>query len=142
MRRGLLACWGLCWAMGMVPGVHAQTQALSTPSPLVDASAAAESSRLSPLAADGDVPAVLAHQRQILSAQREAIVLAYDKQKEACWQKFAVNPCLIEARRVRRQALEPIQKQELTLNAQERLWRTEQRDLRLQNKSVNNKDMP
>ena len=66
---------------------------------------------------------------------REAILGVYAHEKKACWQKFAVNACLTEARRVRRQQLNPIHQQELTLNAQERLWRTEQRNLRLQNKT-------
>lgn len=141
MRRGLLACWGMYWAVVMGVGVQAQTQNLPPSAPLADSSAA-EPSRLSPPILDSDVPEVLAQQRRALSAQREVILSAYEKQKQGCWQKFAVNPCLTEARRVRRQALEPIQKQELALNAQERLWRTEQRDRRLQNKSSNNQDKP
>lgn len=82
-----------------------------------------------------DLPQALVRQRQQLSAQREAILTAYAREKKACWQKFAVNACLTQARRERRQQLNPIDQQELTLNAQERLWRTEQRNLRLQNKT-------
>lgn len=141
MKPCLFACWALCGSLGLVTGVYAQTQGLASPTPLADSSAA-EPSRSSALAPDGDVPELLAQQRQALSAQREAILSVYEKQKRVCWQKFAVNACLIEARRERRQALEPIQKQELALNAQERLWRTEQRDRRLQNKLPDNKDQP
>lgn len=141
MKPGLFACWALCGSLGLGTGVYAQTQALVSPTPLADSSAA-EPSRSSALAPDGDVPELLAQQRQALSAQREVIFSVYEKQKRVCWQKFAVNTCLIEARRERRQALEPIQKQELALNAQERLWRTEQRDRRLQNKLPDNKEQP
>jgi hypothetical protein len=86
------------------------------------------------------VPEVIARQRDALSIERAAVMQAYEAQKKLCWQKFAVNPCLNDARRQRRQALHPLQEQELSLNAQERLWRTEQRNLRLQNKSPLPKD--
>lgn len=88
------------------------------------------------------VPAALAQQRQGLRAQREAILTTYAQQQVACWQKFAVNACLSEARRTRRQALEPIRQQELVLNAQERAWRTAEREERLQGKQPAPKDKP
>lgn len=141
MRRRVLACWGLCWAMGMGCGVHAQAQDLPLTALLTDASLA-ETSRVYPSTPDSELPEVLAQQRRVLSAQREVILAVYEQRKLACWQKFAVNPCLSEARRARRQALEPIQEQELALNAQERVWRTEQRDRRLQNKSMDKQDKP
>ena len=141
MRRRVLACWGLCWAMGMGGGVHAQAQDLPLTALLTDASLA-ETSRVYPSTPDSELPEVLAQQRRVLSAQREVILAVYEQRKLTCWQKFAVNPCLSEARRARRQALEPIQEQELALNAQERVWRTEQRDRRLQNKSMDKQDKP
>lgn len=76
----------------------------------------------------------MARERQALAAQKAAILQAEAAQQVLCWQKFAVNACLIEARRARRQDLEPLRQQELALNAQERLWRTEQREQRLQGK--------
>lgn len=88
------------------------------------------------------VPERIAQDRQTLSVQREAILQVYERQIAACWQKFAVNACLIEARRVRRQALDPLTQQELALNAQERAWRTEQRDKRLQTKNPENRGAP
>jgi hypothetical protein len=81
-------------------------------------------------------------QRQVLAAQRSAIAQAEESQQAACWQKFAVNACLSDARRARRQALEPLRQQELILNAQERLWRGEQRERRLQIKQSNTQDSP
>lgn len=122
MTRQHLVGWGVCWAVAMAVGMP--TQAQTTPAP------------------DPAGPDTWRQQRQVLSAQRQAILTTYEQQKLACWQKFAVNPCLTEARRARRQALEPIQQQELALNAKERLWRTEQRDRRLQNKSTDNQDRP
>jgi len=41
---------------------------------------------------------------------------------------------LSDARLTRRQALAPLRQQELALNAQERSWRNEQRERRLQTK--------
>lgn len=79
-------------------------------------------------------PERMARERQALAAQKAAILQVEAAQQVLCWQKFAVNACLIEARRARRQDLEPLRQQELALNAQERLWRTEQREQRLQGK--------
>jgi hypothetical protein len=88
------------------------------------------------------LPEAITRQRQALAAQRTAIGQAEAAQQAACWQKFAVNACLSEARRARRQALEPLRQQELALNAQERLWRTEQRQRRLQGQSTDARDTP
>jgi hypothetical protein len=88
------------------------------------------------------LPEAITRQRQALAAQRTAIGQAEAAQQAACWQKFAVNACLSEARRARRQALEPLRQQELALNAQERLWRTEQRERRLQGKQTESRDTP
>ncbi len=99
-------------------------------------------SESAPASEDLQVPAFIAQQRQALALQRDAIVRADQAQQLACWQKFAVNACLIEARRVRRQALVPLDQQELVLNAQERQWRTEQREKRLQAKQPDSRDKP
>lgn len=82
------------------------------------------------------VPERIAAQRESLKAQRAQITASYEAQARACWQVFAVNACLSDARRARRAAIEPIQQEELRLNAQERAWRTEQRNLRLEGKQA------
>ena len=74
--------------------------------------------------------------RQRIDREREAIQSTLLREQQACRQGFWVNACLSEARRARRQALEPLRQQELALNAQERLWRNEQRDKRLQGKQT------
>lgn len=89
-----------------------------------------------------DLPEAITRQRQALAAQRSAIAQAEAAQQAVCWQKFAVNACLSEASSTRRQALEPLRQQELALNAQERLWRTEQRERRLQGKQTESRDTP
>ena len=77
-------------------------------------------------------PEFIRVQREALASQRAEVMAVYQEEAKACWRKFAVNACLSEARKIRRSALEPLRQQDLLLNAQERQWRTEQRDLRLQ----------
>jgi hypothetical protein len=144
MKRGLCCMLGL--GCVMVTGLHAQTRP-EAPTPAVQVSAAWDQEAVTPHGASAtpepeSVPVALARQRQDLGAQREAILALDAQQQVACWQKFAVNACLSQARRVRRQALEPIRQQELVLNAQERDWRTAEREQRLLDKQPAPKDKP
>ncbi len=77
-------------------------------------------------------------QREDIARQREEIMAVYQLEAKACWQKFAVNSCLSDARKKRRAALEPLRQSDLMLNEQERQWRTEQRNLRLEGKQSEN----
>ena len=124
VRLFWLAGWFAAW--GLLCGAHAQ----NTGSAILD------NSEL-----QGE-PQDIAIQRQALAVQRDAI-LKNDEQRQAmCWQKFAVNACLIESRRIRRQALDTLAQQELVLNARERAWRSTQRDLRLLGKQPDKQDTP
>jgi hypothetical protein len=87
-------------------------------------------------------PEFIRAERQELTVQRESVMAVYQQEAKACWQKFAVNACLSEARSKRRTALELLRQQELILNEQERQWRTEQRNLRLQGKQPENRSTP
>jgi len=82
-----------------------------------------------------DVPAEIRLQREALAQDRARIMQQHDLQAQACWQKFAVNDCLASVRRSKRALLDPIHQKELALNAQERAWRTRQREERLQDKA-------
>jgi hypothetical protein len=73
-------------------------------------------------------PEFIRVQREALASQRAEVMAVYEEDAKACWQKFA--------RKTRRASLEPLRQQDLLLNAQERQWRTEQRDLRLQGKQT------
>ena len=55
---------------------------------------------------------------------------------QACWQRFAVNDCLIRVRREARRQREPLQNQWLALRDREREIRLQQRELRLQGKAT------
>ena len=81
-------------------------------------------------------------QREVIAQQREAIHAEFQQASKACWQKFAVNACLSEARSKRRMALEPLRQQDLLVNALERQWRTEQRDIRLEGKQNDIRSAP
>ncbi|PUE30552.1 hypothetical protein [Limnohabitans sp. Jir72] len=81
-----------------------------------------------------DTSAVIAKEREDLAAQRQRVLDVFEERSQDCWQKFAVNNCIIQARRIRRTDLQPIRQAELALNDRERQWRTQQRDERLKNK--------
>ena len=83
-----------------------------------------------------DVSAEIRQKRDVLAQERERVTGQHDLQAKACWQKFAVNDCLMAVRKSKRAQLDPIHQKELELNAQERAWRTRQREERLQNKSA------
>lgn len=83
-----------------------------------------------------DVPSRIAGERERLQRERVHIEQAHDVSMRDCWQRFAVNACLQDVRRSRHAALDPIRAQELELNAQERTWRTQQRDERLHEKQA------
>ena len=121
-----LFCVAACFAAwGLAGGVYAQN---------LDAAAQNLAPALSANAQNLDVPADIARQRQTVATLREAILKSDEQRQAACWQKFAVNACLIETRRIRRQALDPLAQQDLVLNAQEREWRSAQREQRLLDK--------
>ncbi len=136
MTHGLLRRVGV-GALSLCVGWAAQAQTAPETAPQLVGPAVVT---LAP--APDALPEAITRQRQALAAQRTAIGQAEEVQQAACWQKFAVNACLSEARRARRQALVPLHQQELALNAQERLWRTEQRERRLQGKSTDARDTP
>ena len=87
-------------------------------------------------------PEFIRVQREAIASERDGVMALYQEDAKACWQKFAVNACLSDARRKRREALEPLRQQDLLLNAQERQWRTEQRHLRLEGKQPENRSTP
>ena len=151
MNRRLSGWRGCCVLTLSLLGhcvVQAQSSQTTTlAAPLGDAVSPVGSSQASqkPLTPKSELDELLegiARQRQALAVQRRAIAQAEETQQAACWQKFAVNVCLSDARRARRQALEPLRQQELALNAQERMWRSEQREWRLRIKQSDTQDLP
>ena len=74
----------------------------------------------------------IAQERAQLTRQREQVQQDYERTAKACWQRFAVNDCLSQARLTRRAKTEPLRQRELELNALQRALREERRQLRLQ----------
>ncbi len=93
-------------------------------------------------ASSEEVPARIAQERERLQLERAAIEQSHADRVRECWQRFVVNACLQEARRSRHAALAPLRAQELELNAQERAWRSQQRDERLQEKQRSQERQP
>ncbi len=77
----------------------------------------------------------LDQQRAEIAARKQAVMDAHFKMREQCWQRFAVNDCLRDVRRAQRKALEPLQAEQIALNARERSLRLQAREQRLQDKS-------
>lgn len=63
-------------------------------------------------------------ERRRIADGRAAAHARYDQDRRACWQRFAVNACLDQARERRRAVLDALRHDELALNAQERERRT------------------
>lgn len=132
VRLSWLVAGSAAW--GLVCGALAQNlEAVSAPTVGTALSASAENL---------DVPQDITRQRQDLAVKREAIMKSDEQRQILCWQKFAVNACLIETRRIRRQALDPLAQQELVLNAREREWRSVQREQRMLGKQPENRETP
>jgi hypothetical protein len=72
-----------------------------------------------------DVPAPLNPQaeRLLVSVRRAEQEAIFQRQQEACYQRFAVNECLIQARRERREVLDELRRRDVLLNALERQTR-------------------
>lgn len=135
MNRLRLSWLVVCYAAwGLVGGALAQK-----PEPVA---AQVSGTAMSVSSEQLDVPEEINRLRQDLAAQREVIVKSDEQRQVLCWQKFAVNACLTETRRIRRQALDLLAQQELVLNAREREWRSAQREQRLLGKQPENRATP
>jgi colicin import membrane protein len=78
----------------------------------------------------------LARHKASLHQTMDVIELRQQEAARACWQRFAVNDCLIRVRREKRELLEPLRQQMLHLDAAERQLRLDLREKRLQDKEA------
>lgn len=76
---------------------------------------------------DAEFGAWLRGERDRVARERSAARERYDSDERACWQRFAVNDCLREARVRRRDVLDALRRDELALNAIEREHKTSAR---------------
>lgn len=116
--------WWVCVALAgaLVHGTALASTPNSTNSPDVAAS---------PDGVGVSVDAATATASQV-RAQQVAIEQAHEARLRGCWQRFAVNDCLRDARRSRKAALAPWRAQELRLNAQARAQALAEREQRVQ----------
>jgi hypothetical protein len=76
----------------------------------------------------------LAAERERIESERQAAVQRFDAAERECWQRFAVNDCLNQARTTRRATLDHLRQEDLALNAVERQRRTAARQRELESK--------
>ena len=86
-------------------------------------------------ALQADAQQALDQQRADLTARKQSVMDVHARLREQCWQRFAVNDCLRDVRRAQRKALEPVQAEQIELNARERSLRLQERKQRLQDKA-------
>ncbi|NMM79602.1 hypothetical protein B2J86_01415 [Acidovorax sp. SRB_14] len=101
-----LRCVGGAWLLLGLAGAHAQT-------PTAHADAAAAAAR--------------AQESESLQREREAIDRALQQAEKGCYQRFAVEDCLREARRSAREARARVRQRQLVLDEAERRERAAQR---------------
>lgn len=85
-------------------------------------------------AEEAELEAWLATQHQRLAQQRAGTEQHFAEDEHACWQRFAVNDCLRQARQQRRQSLDALREQKLQLDAFERERAAAKRLRRLEQK--------
>lgn len=66
-------------------------------------------------------------ERERIAAERQLLIDRYARQERECQQRFAVNDCVDDVRRRRREALEPLRARELELDDAERQRRAAER---------------
>lgn len=81
-----------------------------------------------------ELEAWLAAQHQRLADERTRIQQDFAQAERICWQRFAVNDCLRQARRQRRQGLDAVREQQLQLSRFERERDADRRLRRLEQK--------
>ena len=111
-------------AIGLIVAAALALAGCAAPRPSVDA--------VPPLAAPqglADAPFAqwLAAQRQRIEQGRAAARQRYHDDELACWQRFAVNDCLRDARLQRRAVFDMLRRDEQVVNAAERERRTGER---------------
>ena len=71
-----------------------------------------------------------AEQRAWIAGKRASYDVQFKAQEVACYQRFAVNDCLIDSRRTQREVMADLRRQEILINDTERKRRGAQQLLR------------
>jgi uncharacterized protein YecT (DUF1311 family) len=75
-----------------------------------------------------------AEQRAWIAATRASYQEQFDAQEIACYQRFAVNDCLLDSRRTQREVLADLRRQEVLINDTQRKRRGAQQLLKTDEK--------
>ena len=85
--------------------------------------------------AQDDTAQRVAQERSRITAERQAAEARYSQAEVACYQRFAVNDCINQAKAQRRQALADLRRQDITLNDEERRRRAADQRRRIDERS-------
>lgn len=85
---------------------------------------------------DAQFPQWLRSQRTRVAAERRAAQEHFEQRRMQCWQRFAVNDCITDAREELRGAQAGLRANELRLNQLQRQRRTEQRLRRVEGRAA------
>jgi len=85
--------------------------------------------------ADGAGGLLPDQERARIQAERDRVEARFTQDEVACYQKFAVTDCLVQARVVRREAIADLRRQELSLNAEDALRKGAEQLRRIEEKS-------
>ncbi len=77
-------------------------------------------------------------QRVVLAEEKKKVFDQFQVNAKACWQKFAVNDCLSNARQQKYQSLRPLDQREIELNTRQRALKENERRQRLTDKTMDN----
>ena len=131
MKR-LFACLSLCLLLAACasPSLHDER----ADERAADAAAAQALAASAPPVSEALDPWLQA-QRARIASERGAATRHFEEAEKACWQRFAVNDCLQQARVQRRTALDRLRQQELAINDLERQRQADARRLEPRNGS-------
>ncbi len=127
-----LACVALLAACSSAPPADPRADIRAA-----DAAAARALAATAPPESDADaLQPWLDSQRTRIEAARAVSVKRFEADEKACWQRFAVNACIRQARVQRRGVLDRLRQEELAVNDVERQRRTAARLQQLQDKQT------
>lgn len=75
-------------------------------------------------------------ERQRIAVERAEANARFERDKTACYQRFSVNDCIVEARARRRDVVSDLRRQELVLNDLERRRRAGEQLQRIEDKQT------
>lgn len=107
--------WLMWWAGVVMAATHHPVLAQGVP-----ALSVASAPRVEGEGSRVNGPAAEAAERSRIAQERSAVHQRFEDESRACYQRFAVNDCLEQARSLRREQLGDLRRQEISLNDADR----------------------